>query len=298
MELRQLKYFEAVARTRNFSRAAEELHIAQPPLSRQIQNLEEELGVLLLDRSSRPMKLTNAGAFFFEQASQLLAKIDEVKAATAKLSSDKKLWMGVGFVPSILYSEIPGFIQNWRSTNEKSEISLFELLSPEQPEALLSGKIDVGLGRLAIDVEGITNIHLNEEKMILAVSSESPLVQQNSISMEEILNHTLILYPSTPRPSFADHVMRHFQVRGLTVRNTYETTGVQAAIGFAAAGMGVALVPESVVVLERRDVAYLPLTDESVTTPLLMFIRTNNDSPHVKEFIAYLRERINPAAQV
>lgn len=297
MELRQLKYFEAVARTRNFSRAAEELHIAQPPLSRQIQNLEDELGVLLLDRSSRPMKLTNAGFFFFEQASQLIAKIDEVKATTTKLGSEKKLWMGVGFVPSILYSEIPGFIQNWRSTHDKSEISLFEMMSTEQLDALKSGKIDVGLGRLAIDDEGITNIQLNEEKMILAVSSESPLVQLSAISMEEILNHTLILYPSTPRPSFADHVLRHFQVRGLTVRNTYETTGVQAAIGFAAAGMGVALVPESVVVLERRDIAYLPLTDDSVTTPLLMFIRSNNEAPHVKEFITYLRERINPSAE-
>ncbi len=82
-------------------------------------------------------------------------------------------------------------------------------------------------------------------------------------------------------------------MRGLAVRNTYETTGVQSAIGFAAAGMGVALVPESVIVLSRRDIAYLPLTDESVTTPLVMSIRSNNEAPHVQDFINYLREKIN-----
>lgn len=293
MEFRQLKYFEAVARTRNFSRASEELYIAQPSLSKQIQSLEDELNVLLLDRTSRPMSLTNAGMFLFEQATQLLAKIEEVKATTTKLGTEKKLWLGIGFVPSILYSEIPSFIQEWHASQEKLEISLCELVSIQQSDALKSGKIDVGIGRLAIEDDAITNILLNDEKMILAVSSKSPLAHFSQISLEEILQYTLILYPSSPRPSFADHVLRQFQVRGLAVRNTYETTGVQSAIGFAAAGMGVALVPESVIVLSRRDIAYLPLTDESVTTPLVMSIRSNNEAPHVQDFINYLREKIN-----
>ena len=293
MELRQLKYFEAVARTLNFSRAAEELHIAQPPLSRQIQNLEEELGVLLLDRSSRPMKLTNAGLFFHEQASQLLAKIEEVKRSTTKLGSENRRWMAVGFVPSILYSKVPSLIHTWRSSHANIDVSLLELVSAQQCDALKSGKIDVGIGRLPLEDESISDIVLRDEKLVLAVSSDSFLASQASISLEEILQHTLIIYPASPRPSFADHVLRQFLVRGLTVLNTYEASGVQSAIGFAAAGMGVALVPESVRVLERRDVAYLDVEDDGMTTPLIMSVRKNEQSSHVGEFIEFLQQNVS-----
>ncbi|MFY0676725.1 MAG: LysR family transcriptional regulator [Neptuniibacter sp.] len=292
MELRQLKYFEAVARTLNFSRAAEELHIAQPPLSRQIQNLEDELGVLLLDRSYRPMKLTNAGSFFYEQAVQLLAKVHEVKKTTKRLSEEGKRWMGIGFVPSILYSQIPSFIQSWCSSHSYIDASLFEQTSVVQAEALKSGKIDVGISRLAIEDPGITNILLNEEPMVLAVSSVNELAGFDEIDLAIISNQTLILYPAKPRPSFADHVMRQFQVRGLTVKKTYEANGVQSAIGFAAAGMGVAIVPESVQVLQRKDITYIPIKDEGVTTPLIMSIRENDDSAHLQDFISFITESV------
>src|SRR5271154_2310257 len=107
LELRHLRYFCAVARELNFSRAAEQLHIAQPPLSRQIRDLEEELGGELLDRRSRPLKLTPAGRFFQVQAQQVLDRVSEVKAATARIAGGSRTWFALGFVPSTLYGSLP-----------------------------------------------------------------------------------------------------------------------------------------------------------------------------------------------
>lgn len=284
MELRQLKYFQAVASTLNFSRAAEILHIAQPPLSRQIQQLEEELGVQLLDRSSRPMTLTNAGIFFYEQSVQMLARLSEIKIATQRIANGNKRWMGIGFVPSVLYGFLPKVLRQFSIENDNLDITLSELTSVEQSEALKAGRIDVGFGRLAVPGEGLENIVITEENLIVAVPSPSHLAKQDHVSLKEILEETLILYPISPRPSFADQVLRQFSVRGHEVRKTYETNGLQTAIGLVAAGMGVTIVPNSVQRLNRTDIAYRPIPEEGLTSPLIMTVRLGDKTSHIAEF--------------
>lgn len=296
MELRQLRYFEAVASTLNFSRAAERLHIAQPPLSRQIQQLEEELGVALLDRSSRPLKLTNAGSFFYDQTVQVLARLKEIQKATRRIGAGSTRWMGIGFVPSILYGFLPNVLQRFTTENDKLDISLSELTSVQQAEALKAGRIDVGFGRLAIQDEGLENIVLTEEALVVAVPSNSPLTRETSIPLKRLASEVLVLYPASPRPSFADQVLNQFSVRGYEIGKTYETNGLQTAIGLVAAGMGVTLVPESVQRLRRDDVAYRPLVEQGLTSPLIMTIRTGDTSAHVATFRAMIEAAlVSPA---
>ncbi|MCK6375091.1 MAG: LysR family transcriptional regulator [Zoogloea sp.] len=288
MELRQLRYFEAVASTLNFSRAAERLHIAQPPLSRQIQQLEDELGVSLLDRSSRPLKLTNAGSFFYDQTVQVLARLKEIQAATRRIGAGGTRWMGIGFVPSILYGFLPNVLQRFTNENENLDISLSELTSVQQAEALKAGRIDVGFGRLAIQDEGLQNIVLTEELMVVAIPSGSALCKETTIPLRRLVSEVLVLYPAAPRPSFADQVLHQFSVRGYEVRKTYETNGLQTAIGLVAAGMGVTIVPESVQRLRRDDVTYRPLAEQGLTSPLIMTIRVGDTSDHVAKFRAMI----------
>lgn len=288
MELRQLRYFEAVASTLNFSRAAERLHIAQPPLSRQIQQLEDELGVSLLDRSSRPLKLTNAGSFFYDQTVQVLARLKEIQAATRRIGAGGTRWMGIGFVPSILYGFLPNVLQRFTNENENLDISLSELTSVQQAEALKAGRIDVGFGRLAIQDEGLRNIVLTEELMVVAIPSGSALCKETTIPLRRLVSEVLVLYPAAPRPSFADQVLHQFSVRGYEVRKTYETNGLQTAIGLVAAGMGVTIVPESVQRLRRDDVTYRPLAEQGLTSPLIMTIRVGDTSDHVAKFRAMI----------
>src|SRR5262249_38092790 len=147
MELRHLRYFVAVAEECNFTKAAKRLHIAQPPLSRQIQQLEETLGVQLFERNSRPMKLTETGRFFYSHAVQLLAHTAEVEAMTRRVGKiDRSL--SVGFVGSTLYGMLPKIIRRFRGENSTVELSLVEMSTMDQIRALKEGRIDVGFGRI------------------------------------------------------------------------------------------------------------------------------------------------------
>ena len=144
-----------MARELSFSRAAEQLHIAQPPLSRQIRQLEDELGAELIDRSARPLRLTPAGQFFQVQAQQLLERMAEVRAATERIARGRRTWFGIGFVPSTLYGVLPEVIRRFRAAQPTVEVRLSELTTLEQIEALKAGRIDVGFGRLRFDDERI-----------------------------------------------------------------------------------------------------------------------------------------------
>src|SRR5205823_6245864 len=134
MELRHLRYFTTVAAERSFRRAAEKLHVAQPPLSRQIQQLEDELGVRLLDRG-RPITLTAPGRYLFEHAQQILLRVEEVRAMTRRLGKQKVARLGVGFVASTLYDALPEVIRRFRITSPDVEISFVEISFVEMTTA-------------------------------------------------------------------------------------------------------------------------------------------------------------------
>src|SRR5215475_1288656 len=141
-DLRRLGYFVAVAEERNFTRAAERLHIAQPALSRQIQQLEETLGVQLFERNSRPLKLTETGKFFYSHAVQLLAQTAELESMTRRVGNIERS-LSVGFVGSTLYGMLPKIIRRFRDENPTVELSLHEMSTMDQLRALKDGRIDV-----------------------------------------------------------------------------------------------------------------------------------------------------------
>jgi DNA-binding transcriptional LysR family regulator len=279
LEIRHLRYFEALASTRSFTRAAELMHIAQPPLSRQIQQLEEELGVSLIDRSSRPLTLTRAGAFFYEQSTQMLERLKDVTAATRRLGSGQRRWLGVGFVPSMLYGKFPNTIRSFMDEHPDLDVVLSELTSVEQVEALQSGRIDIGFGRVVVEADGLINTLIQEEPLVAVVPAGSAVAEARSLTLKELALNTVILYPSQPRPSFADQVLAHFRVRGCPISRSFDTNGLQTAVGLVAAGMGVSLVPQSVQALKRDDVAYRPLEEVGVMSPMLMTTRSADMSP-------------------
>ena len=175
MELRQLRYFTEVASERSFSRAAEKLNIAQPPLSRQVQQLEEELGVRLLDRA-RPMTLTPSGRYFFEEAGQLLQRLEEIRAMTRKLGKEQHARIGIGFVASTLYDALPELLRRFRVTVPEVEIGLIEMTTTEQIAALREGRIDIAFGRLHFDDDGITRKVIREDRLIVVLPRLHPLV--------------------------------------------------------------------------------------------------------------------------
>lgn len=285
MELRHLRYFIAVAEERNFTRAAERLHIAQPPLSRQIQQLEDGLGVQLFERNARPLKLTEAGRFFYAHAQQLLAQTAELESMTKRVGKiERKL--SLGFVASTLYGLLPKVIRRFRAQYSMVELSLHEMTTMDQIQALKEGKIDVGIGRIRHEDPNVRRIVLRDEPLIVALPSEHPLLSAKPVlSLKDILAETVIIFPKAPRPSFADQVLAAFHDRAIEPRCFYEVREVQIALGLVAAGEGVAIVPKSVSGLKREDVCYKELDDPQLVSPIIMSTRMLDESEDIKNLL-------------
>lgn len=288
MDLRHLRYFVAVARERNFTRAAELLHIAQPPLSRQIQQLEEDLGTRLLVRSSRPVRLTDAGKLFYEEALQVLGRVEQMKDAARRIGHSEHRVLSIGFVASTLYGGLPMIVRRLRQHRPDLDIQLIELMSGQQIEALKAGRIDLGFGRIRSDDTAVERLVLREERLFVALPNDHPLALSDAALAPEMLTaQRLIVYPSEPRPSFADQVLSLLQDRGVRPQAVQEVRELQTALGLVAAEIGVCVIPASVRAL-RHDLHYRLLDDEYATSPIIMSYRSNDASgliPLIKRLI-------------
>lgn len=287
MELRHLRYFRVVAETLNFTRAAEQLHLAQPPLSRQIQQLEDELGVALLQRT-RPLRLTEAGRFFYEQTVQLLEQLSRVCDDTQRIDQGHRRWLGIGFAPSTLYGALPELIRRLRSDGG-IELGLTEMVTLQQVEALKSGRIDIGFGRIQINDTAVVQKIIRQDPLVAVVPSGHHLLGA-AVSLEQLAQETFVLYPGNVRPSYADHVLGLFTRNDLKIRVAQMTNELQTAIGLVAAGIGIALVPASVQRLHRDDIGYVPLLDPSATSPIIVSYRAGDSSPLLQECLSFIAE--------
>ncbi|KVO93891.1 LysR family transcriptional regulator [Burkholderia ubonensis] len=295
MELRQLRYFIAVAEEMNITRAAERLHMTQPPLSRQLQAIEDEIGLPLFERGARPLKLTEAGRVFYAQAKRLVDQADELGPLTRRLAQMSERIV-IGFVPSTLYGALPDVIRAFRETRPDVELSLIEMFTLEQLGALKGGRIDVGFGRLRFDDDQLVREALIEEKLIAALPAGHPLADPHRpLALADIANETLIVYPSTPRPSFADQQLSALRDGGLAPAGVHEVRELQTALGLVAAEVGVSLVPESVEGVRVKGVVYRRLPEPVATSPIIMSRRVHDESPATAAFCAIARAMIAPA---
>jgi DNA-binding transcriptional LysR family regulator len=286
MELRHLRYFVAVAEERNFTRAAERLHIAQPPLSRQMQQLEETLGVELIEKGSRPLRLTEAGQFFLAHAKPLLDQVRDLKTMTQRVGKLERT-LSVGFVASTLYGLLPDIIRRYCERHPEVDVTLHEMTTVEQLKALKEGRIDVGFGRLKSEDASIRRILLREERMIVALSPGHRLAErEGGVRLMELVNEPLLVYPKAPRPSFADQVLAAFNEANLTPDHVTEVRELQIAMGLVAAGQGISIVPESVQGMQHRNVMYRKLEDKHAYSPILFSVRHMDRSPELQNMLA------------
>lgn len=280
MDIRQLKYFVAVADTRNFTRASERLHIAQPPLSRQIQLLEEELGVQLILRNSRPLRLTEAGRMFYEQALQIINRVDQLKTATRQIGLNQRQTLSIGFVASTLYGGLPMLVRKLRHGYPDVDIQLVELTSMQQFAALKSGRIDVGFGRIRSNDATVARTVLREERLVLAIPLGTPLAADaGRIGLKALNGQRLIVYPKEPRPSFADHVLSLLSDQGIRPSEVHEVREIQTALGLVAAESGLCLIPASARL--RSDLRYRLVDDPHATSPIILSHRLNDNAWYI-----------------
>lgn len=281
MDFRLLRYFVAVADAGSFNRAADQLNIAQPPLSRAIQQLEAVVGGALLDRSTRPLRLTPVGGLLYAQARQVLARMEDMEAMLKSAAASERRRFIIGFVASTIYARLPELIREFRKAAENVELILMEHSTLDQIAALKEGKIDVGFGRIRFDDPVISRVILREEKLIVALPVGHHLgAKTGPLSLRDLGDEPQILYPRSPRPSYADQVLSLFRDHAIEPRIAYEARELQIAIGLVAAEEGIAIVPESVRHARSHDLIFREIVEKAVS-PIIMSHRQQDTSPEL-----------------
>lgn len=301
MDIRHLKYFIAVVEEQSFTKASERLFIAQPPLSRQIQNLEEELGLQLLERGSRPVKTTEAGQFFYQSAKKILGNIDQMVSMTKRVGQvDKSL--KVGFVGSLLFGLLPQIIYEFRQLLPDVSIELVEMGTLEQNEALKKGEIDVGFGRLSFSDPSIQRILLRNEPLMLALHKDHPLAHQvQGVYLADIIDEMILCYPSMSNQTYANYIHNLFAEHGLNPENIKYLSNIQLALGVVASGEGVCIVPQNSRVVHMPNLTYLSILDVGAVSPIFLSFRSLEESEYIQlllKTIQLIYEKIEIEGQI
>jgi DNA-binding transcriptional LysR family regulator len=294
LELRQLRYFVAVAEEMHFGRAAQRLHMTQPPLSQSIQALEALLGTPLFARTSRSVTLTPAGAALLPRARQLLHDAQALPDLARRAAAGESGRLSLAFVSTADYSVLPSFLHRFRAAFPQVQIELREATTDLQLEALEQNDIDVGLlipplpDRMK-DVLGYRRV-LAEPLVLAAPESAAALRTKGPLPLHAVADLPLIIFPRRIAPAFHDAILGCYRDAGLTPHIGQEAIQMQTIVGLVSAGMGIALVPQSVSNLKRPGVAYRALADTTALIETGLAWRRDNPSPVLHAFLELLEK--------
>lgn len=286
MELRHLHYFLAVAEELNFSRAAERLHIAQPPLSQQIRDLEAELGVTLFERTKRQVKLTNAGQVFLEEVQQALQQVDRAVDSARQAGRGELGRLMIGFNSSATYSVLPDLLYHFRQSHPNVELVLHELTTSQQIEKLYNSQIDVGLLYLPLENDELSTLSVLKEPLVLAMPETHPLSTQSQVSMQSLRNELFILPPHQLGEALYRQIMNLFEQLGFVPQKVQQAVQLQTVISLVAGSVGVAIVPASLQNLQRMGVVYKYLQEYTSEVEIAAAWRQGDTSPILHKFLA------------
>ena len=285
MELRQLRYFVAVAEELHFRRAAARMHISQPPLSQQIHQLETELGCTLLARTRRRVELTPAGEAFLHDARIILNELEGAVATAQRIGSGQTGRLRVNFVGSALLSIVPGAVQRFRTARPNVEIQIRERPTVEQVRAVLAGAVDVGLVRPPFDeLDELRAEVVLRERTVAALPTDHPLTKLRRVPLARLAAEPLVLFPRSQAPGFHDLLISSLAATGTTPRVVQYAPEMTTIVGLVAAGMGFSLVPASVSRLGLDGVSYRPVAG-APRSELIAITRAGDESPLVRTFI-------------
>ena len=287
MELRQLRYFLVVADELHFGRAAERLHITQPPLTVAVRRLERELGVQLFDRTTRRVTLTAAGQAFRERIQAAVAELDDAAGDVADVAAGRSGKIRVGFVSSASYTTVPEAIRAFRQQRPRIDLVLHPLTSGEQIEQLLDGNLDLGLIRDPGDVPGLNLELLSTEDLVVVLPETHQLAAMQEIHPQELEGEPMILFPYRLMPGFVARVLRLFDSLPTPPIVVQQAIHQETVLGLVAAGLGMSVLPESVQRFQMPGVTTRRFVGRPQTE--LHVARAGGSSPAVDEFVQCLR---------
>lgn len=289
MELRQLRYFIAVAEELHFTRAAARLHIAQPPLSQQIRALELELHTQLLRRTSRNVELTAAGQAFLEEARRTVAQAERAAQVARQAAKGPTALLRLGFVDSSLHGYVPVLLRRYRREHPEVHVMLSERSSGQQVEAIQRGELQVGLLRPPRGGPQLALEEIGRERLVAALPSDHPLRSRREIGVDDLSGQPLVFFQRSIAPGLHDQLMGLFRAAGLFPMIVEEASEGHTIVGLVAAGLGVSLVPETLSRWRQRDVVYRPLANPPAWVAMCVGWRRGDRSEVVATFLATAR---------
>jgi DNA-binding transcriptional LysR family regulator len=292
MEFRHLRYFVAVAEALSFARAARALNLSQPPLSRQIRALEDELGTPLFARTKRSVQLTPAGAALLPEARRLLREADGLKAGAQRLAAGEVGTLALGFISVAAYNLLPELAPEFRRRHPGVKLVLQEATSDVLIAGLRQGDLDVGLVLPPVDAPGLEYAPLVHDTLIAALPAGADQARgRGPIRLAALADEPFILFPRRVGSSLYDEIVGACRRAGFAPRIEQEAIQMQTIVSLVAARMGVALVPASLEHLRRTGVVYRPLADARSRVEIGIAWRAGDASPAVRAFVALARER-------
>lgn len=291
MELRQIRYFKAVAEERSFTRGAQRVAVSQPPLSLQIKKLEEELGSELFVRGRTEVTLTTAGAALLPNANRILAAVADAVEAVQNAAKGVTGVLRIGFVASASFDLIPRFVRALQARHPRIEVRLVDGTTRKQIELIHSGELDFGLVRLPIDDGRLVSSVIKREKFVFVANESHPLAVRNKpVRLAELKDETFVFFPRKFAPPFFDLFISSCNSAGFSPSILHELEQIQTCLDVVASGIGVSVQPESVRSVRSAGLAYLPIEDFDRHAEIGLIHAENATSPIILSAIEIARE--------
>lgn len=296
--MRRLRYFVAVAEEASFNRAARRLHMSQPPLSNQIKQLEGELGVTLFERTSRGVRVTEAGELLLEESRRIFTQIDQTVRVVRRVGNGEVGRLTLGFVPSASDEALPPILDAFRERYPEVELFLREMRPNLIVQRLHDKQIDAGLLYLPLEDSALEVECVLREPLVLALPENHPLAKTERVELQKLAGEPFILPRRyTMMPGLHGQVMEACRQAGFSPDAVQEDVWLmQTIVGLVAGGIGVALVPDSLRNLRRKGVAYRAVSGLSPTVELGVVWRREDQSPVLGSFLDVAKRSFQPEA--
>jgi DNA-binding transcriptional LysR family regulator len=293
MELRHLRYFVGVAEELHFARAAAHLGISQPPLSQQIRALEDELGVRLLDRSSRRVSLTPAGRLFLEEARIVLQRAERAMTVARRAARGEVGQLAIGFNAAAPFvPQIAEGIAEYRRRYPEVKLVLTEAAGPSQIEAIEDHVLDIGFvrgARMPSLPAGATATALLRERLFVAMPPDHPLAAKSGVRLRDLADQPMLIYSNERGRSFTHNLLGILRKAGVEPLVAQTVSEVSSLFGLAAAGVGLAVLAESICSLQSAKLTYRPLLDDAAVMTLWMIYRSADPTLPCQNFVALMQ---------
>jgi DNA-binding transcriptional LysR family regulator len=292
MKTHLLRYFVVLAEELHYGRAAQRLSITQPPLSSAIKALEDELGVQLLERSSKHVALTPAGAAFLKEARLVLERVAMASETARAVAAGKRGRLEVGFTGSMIYREVPRIVAAFTAKLPDIEVHLRELSSSEQVEALLHGQLDVAFVNAGTVPPPLSALPLADDTLVCCLPAAHPLATQADIDLRELADEVFVMFSRDVAPANHDNVVAVLSRAGVHPRTRHAARQWLSIVALVAAGTGVALVPASLGQAGIAGAKLVPIRGAGARASAVMAWNAERAAPLVAAFVEAAREQL------